>query len=109
MLDTLLPVGVSPALALLLVAISFLTSAFTAAFGIGGGTLMLGALAGTVQPALIIAVHGLVQVGSQSMADRYTYIPGIGLFIIIAWGLNDLLALSPARYKILAPAAALRG
>lgn len=65
MLDTLLPAGVSPAIALLLIAISFLTSAFTAAFGIGGGMAMLGALAGTVSPGLIIAVHGLVQVGSN--------------------------------------------
>src|SRR6266513_3900238 len=31
-------------------------------------------------------VIGIVQVGSQSMADRYTYIPLVGLFIILAWG-----------------------
>ena len=40
----------------------------------------------------LIPVIGLVQVGGQAMADRYTYVPLIGLFIIIAWGLNDLLA-----------------
>ncbi len=34
----------------------------------------------------LIPVIGLVQVGDQSMADRYTYIPLIGLFIILAWG-----------------------
>jgi tetratricopeptide (TPR) repeat protein len=39
----------------------------------------------------LIPVIGLVQVGGQGMADRYTYIPLIGLFIIIAWGTNDLL------------------
>lgn len=65
MSDLLLPSGVSPAIALLLIAISFLTSAFTAAFGIGGGMAMLGALASTVPPNVIIAVHGLVQVGSN--------------------------------------------
>lgn len=65
MLDTFLPAGVAPAIALLLIAVSFMTSAFTAAFGIGGGVAMLGALAGTVPPAVIIAVHGLVQVGSN--------------------------------------------
>lgn len=65
MLSTLLPSGLSPAIALLLIAISFLTSAITAAFGIGGGMAMLGALAGTVPPGVIIAVHGLVQVGSN--------------------------------------------
>ncbi len=40
----------------------------------------------------LVPVIGLVQVGSQSMADRYTYIPLIGLFIMVAWGLSDLLA-----------------
>ena len=34
---------------------------------------------------------GLVQAGTHSMADRYTYIPLIGLFIIIAWGIPELL------------------
>jgi len=37
----------------------------------------------------LVPVIGLVQVGSQSMADRYTYIPLIGLFIIVVWGLWD--------------------
>jgi len=39
----------------------------------------------------LVPVIGLVQVGLQSMADRYTYMPLIGLFIIIAWGLPDLI------------------
>jgi len=39
----------------------------------------------------LIPVIGIVQVGSQSMADRYTYIPLIGLFIMVAWGIPDLL------------------
>jgi len=34
----------------------------------------------------LVPVAGLVQVGMQSMADRYTYIPLIGLFVILAWG-----------------------
>jgi len=40
----------------------------------------------------LVPVIGIVQVGSQSMADRYTYVPLTGLFIIIAWGVPDLLA-----------------
>jgi tetratricopeptide (TPR) repeat protein len=40
----------------------------------------------------LVPVIGLVQVGAQSMADRYTYVPLIGLFIIIAWGLFEFLA-----------------
>jgi tetratricopeptide (TPR) repeat protein len=38
-------------------------------------------------------VIGIVQVGNQSMADRYTYIPFIGLFVIVAWGGWDALSL----------------
>jgi hypothetical protein len=38
----------------------------------------------------LIPVIGIVQVGNQSMADRYAYIPYIGLFIIIAWGLGHV-------------------
>jgi tetratricopeptide (TPR) repeat protein len=34
----------------------------------------------------LVPVIGLVQVGNQSIADRYAYVPFIGLFIIIAWG-----------------------
>jgi len=40
----------------------------------------------------LIPVIGLVQVGMQAMADRYTYVPGIGLFLILSWGLADLTA-----------------
>ena len=40
----------------------------------------------------LFPVIGLVQVGSQAFADRYTYIPLIGLFIIVGWGLSDLLS-----------------
>jgi tetratricopeptide (TPR) repeat protein len=38
----------------------------------------------------LVPVIGLIQVGSHAMADRYTYIPLIGLFIIVAWGFADL-------------------
>lgn len=65
MLDWILPANVSLTVFLLLVAVSFFTSALTAAFGIGGGVAMLGALAGTVPPAMVVAVHGIVQLGSN--------------------------------------------
>jgi hypothetical protein len=38
----------------------------------------------------LIPVIGVVQVGSQSMADRYTYIPSVGLFVSVAWGMVAL-------------------
>jgi hypothetical protein len=37
----------------------------------------------------LLPVIGLVQVGVQGMADRYTYVPLIGLFIMIAWGMGE--------------------
>jgi len=40
----------------------------------------------------LVPVIGLVQAGPQAMADRFTYVPLIGLFVIMAWGLPDLLA-----------------
>jgi uncharacterized protein len=64
-LFTLLPANVSLTTVCLLIVISFFTSALTAAFGIGGGIAMLGALAGTVPPAMVVAVHGVVQLGSN--------------------------------------------
>ena len=40
----------------------------------------------------LVPVIGLVQVASLSMADRYTYVPLIGLFIVIAWGFDEIVA-----------------
>jgi tetratricopeptide (TPR) repeat protein len=39
----------------------------------------------------LVPVIGLVQVGDQAMADRYAYIPFIGLFIAAVWGVSDWL------------------
>jgi hypothetical protein len=38
----------------------------------------------------LVPVIGLVQVGLQAMADRYTYVPLIGLFLMVAWGLGEV-------------------
>jgi tetratricopeptide (TPR) repeat protein len=50
----------------------------------------------------LIPVIGLVQVGMQSMADRYLYIPGIGLFLLMVWGFNALSVNWPQRKWIAA-------
>src|SRR5207249_1295762 len=39
----------------------------------------------------LVPVIGFLQVGLQAMADRYSYVPLIGIFIIVAWGVPDLL------------------
>jgi Flp pilus assembly protein TadD len=53
----------------------------------------------------LVPVIGLVQVGRQGMADRYTYLPSIGLFLIAAWGGVDLLHRWRLGRRCLAPCA----
>lgn len=53
----------------------------------------------------LIPVIGLVQVGAQAAADRYTYITLIGIFVIIAWGVPDVLerlSIAQDRMRLLA-------
>ena len=38
----------------------------------------------------LVPVIGLVQIGEQAMADRYTYVPLTGLFIAVTWGVNAI-------------------
>src|SRR6266850_2611079 len=40
---------------------------------------------------MLVPVIGLVQAGEQARADRYTYLPQIGLYVVIAWGIPDLI------------------
>ena len=54
----------------------------------------------------LLPVIGLVQVGPQARADRFTYIPHIGLLMMVAWGLPDLVGRIPNLRPILAPLAA---
>lgn len=57
---------------------------------------------GTLMPVI-----GLVQVGLQSMADRFTYIPMVGILIGVAWGAADAVAVWPrARMAVVAGSAA---
>jgi Flp pilus assembly protein TadD len=43
----------------------------------------------------LVPVIGIVQVGVQSMADRYSYVPLVGLFIMVAWAVPDIVASRP--------------
>lgn len=54
----------------------------------------------------LIPVIGLVQVGKQSMADRYTYIPLIGVFVAVTWALAELSKRIRLSYRTTALAAA---
>jgi tetratricopeptide (TPR) repeat protein len=50
---------------------------------------------------MLVPVLGLVQVGAQGWADRYTYLPQIGLYHCLTWGLADLSVRLPQRRAIL--------
>jgi len=54
----------------------------------------------------LIPVIGIVQVGDQAMADRYTYLPLLGIFVIVAWGMQDLIGARRHGRRILAVGAA---
>jgi hypothetical protein len=41
---------------------------------------------------MLVPMIGLVQVGSQARADRYTYLPEIGLYILATWSAMELFA-----------------
>jgi Flp pilus assembly protein TadD len=56
---------------------------------------------------MLVPVIGLVQVATQAMADRYTYLPSIGLFIAITWAVADWIRSRPAWRAALAVAAVL--
>ena len=65
-MDAFLPAGVDLTLALMLIGLSFFTSMITATFSLGGGMLMVVVLALVFPPAVVIPVHGAVQLGSNA-------------------------------------------
>jgi tetratricopeptide (TPR) repeat protein len=71
------------------IAVGFLASASILAFALKTSRpyLLVGWLwfLGTLVPVI-----GVIQVGGQAMADRYSYIPSIGIFMIVCWSAADL-------------------
>ena len=61
---SLITAGLEPWVAASLFAVSFISSFVTIALGIGGGSLLLAAMASLVPPTALIPVHGVVQLGS---------------------------------------------
>jgi tetratricopeptide (TPR) repeat protein len=55
--------------------------------------------------SMLLPVIGIIQINLQAHADRYTYLPQIGLYLMIAWGAADLLANWKFRTQILTAAA----
>jgi len=77
------PPGIVLGCALLLLAITVLTLRFARSrpYLLVGWCWFLG---------MLVPVIGLVQVGNQARADRYTYLPLIGVFIAVVWGAGEL-------------------
>lgn len=65
-MEQLLPAGLEPIMALALIVLSFVTSLITATFSLGGGTLMVAVLTLVFPPAVVVPVHGAVQLGSNA-------------------------------------------
>lgn len=92
-MEALLPPGLDPTSAAILVAASVATSALTAAFGVGGGVTLLALMASLVPAPALIPVHGLVQLGSNAgraglMARAVR--PGVAAPFAIGTGLGAL-------------------
>ena len=58
---------------------------------------------------MLVPVIGLVQAGEQARSDRYTYLPQIGLYVLIAWGVTDLMMPIMTRNRGLQPVTTSRG
>ena len=56
---------------------------------------------------MLVPTIGLVQVGHQAMADRYSYLPSVGIFLMAAWGMGEFAARRPALLKAAGAAGAL--
>ena len=83
---------------LLLVSVIFFVSRKTYPFALTGWLWFLG---------MLVPMIGIVQVGSQPRADRYTYLPQIGLYILATWGAMELFKSSRYKREVLATAALL--
>lgn len=83
---TYLPEGLSVVSAGTLVITAFFTAALTAAFGIGGGVALLAVMASLVPVAVLIPVHGVVQLGANTgralVQLRQVVWPLLGVFTI---------------------------
>jgi protein O-mannosyl-transferase len=56
---------------------------------------------------MLVPVIGMVQVGPQAHADRYTYLPQIGLYVLVSWNVADLIAWRRGGRRLLTAAAAI--
>ena len=108
-IETLLPPEISLLVAAALMAISFVGSFITGAFGIGGGVMVLAVLATLLPPAALLPVHGVVQLGSnagrtlilRTHIDRTTFLVFLaGTIVGVTVGGLIVVELPPAAVQI---------
>ncbi len=97
------PYNSNASILLIAAAVLFLTAIFAGVIFLRRPYLIVGWLFFIIT---LVPVIGIIQVGGQSMADRYMYIPMIGLLIMIAWGLKEIAERVRLSGFILVPAAA---
>jgi tetratricopeptide (TPR) repeat protein len=56
---------------------------------------------------MLVPVSGVVQVGQHAMADRYTYLPVVGIFLAVTWAVADAVGDAPGRRRVLGAVGAL--
>lgn len=108
MFDQFLPPEIGWPVAILLMAASFCTSALTAAFGIGGGAILLAVLANLLPPAALIPVHGVVQLGSNT-GRALMMLPHVAREILLPFLVGSLLGIAVGALVVVElPPAAIR-
>ena len=86
---------------------AFLLAAITAGTLLGAARRPWLAVGWLWYGVTLAPVIGLIQVGSQGMADRYTYLPMIGLSVAVAWTGSEMAGWSPRLRNLLVAAAAI--
>lgn len=113
MTSLFLPDSLGIGTAIGLTVLSYFTSAFTAAFGIGGGVALITVLAQVLPPAVVIPVHGVVQTGSN-LGRTWTFRAHVRWSIVRWFALGAVLGVAsgsvvlvrlPARALLIALAA----
>jgi uncharacterized membrane protein YfcA len=105
----MLPDSISPLVAALIVAASFLTSALTASFGLGGGLALLAVMSALLPAPAVIPVHGVAQLGSN--ASRFILqFREVAWPIVLWFGLGGVIgSLAGGRLYVELPEGLLRG
>jgi len=107
-LSLLVPDMISPTFATVLVVLSFFTSAIAAAIGLGGGVVLIAVMASAIPVAVVVPVHGVVQLGSN-LGRAYVQREYINYPVIVPYLIGSVIgAISGGNFALALPDDALR-